>query len=142
MIEPHWLSRIQVEAIHDNLVCQHGGLPGIRDENALEASVARPINLFLHGQPDIPSLAATYAHGIANNHPFLDGNKRTAFVVADVFLKWNGFAFSMTEREAVTVMVNLAAGTLSQLEFAEYIRKNIKKGAEERAWIKARKRRD
>ena len=140
MTEPHWLTRNQVETIHEDLVREHGGLPGVRDENALEAALARPINLFLHEKTDIHALAASYAHGIAKNHPFFDGNKRAAFVVADVFLKWNGYAFSMSEPEAIKAMVGLASSKISQQEFAEFIRLNSKKHVPERSWIKGRKR--
>jgi len=138
MTEPHWLTRAQVEIIHDDLMIEHGGLPGVRNETALEATLARPINLFLHQKADIFDLAAAYAHGIVNNHPFYDGNKRTAFVVADVFLKSNGYAFSMSEPEAVRLMVGLASTEITQQEFAEHIRRNSKRVAAGRTWIKRR----
>jgi death-on-curing protein len=140
MMEPHWLTRAQVEIIHDDLMREHGGLPGLRNETALEATLARPINLFLHQKADIYDLAAAYAHGIVNNHPFFDGNKRTAFVVADVFLKRNCYAFAMSEPEAVRVMVALASTEITQQEFAEFIRKNCKKTVAERGWLKRHKR--
>jgi len=139
MTEPRWLLRVQVEAIHEDLVREHGGLAGVRDESALESAIAKPINLFLHEKPDVHALAAAYAHGIAKNHPFFDGNKRTAFVIADVFLKLHGYAFSMSEQEAVPLVRGLASGEITQKQFAEFIRLNSKRIGPERDWPKGRK---
>lgn len=141
MNEPRWLSRVQAEAIHEDQVREHGGLAGVRDENALESALARPINLFLHEKADLFALAAAYAHGIAKNHPFHDGNKRAAFVAADVFLKKNGHTFSMSEQEAVTVMVGLASSEISQEQFAEFIRTHSKAFTPDRSWLTRRRKR-
>jgi death-on-curing protein len=122
--EPIWLTREEVLAFHEEQLREHGGLAGIRDENALEGALARPRNLFLYEEPDLHTLAATYAHGIAKNHPFNDGNKRAAFISTYVFLGLNGVELTLTEATAVEVMLELAAGKLSQNAFADCLRKN------------------
>jgi death-on-curing protein len=122
--EPIWLTREEVLAFHEEQLREHGGLAGVRDENALEGALARPRNLFLYEKPDLHALAATYAHGIAKNHPFNDGNKRAAFISAYVFLGLNGVELSLTETQAVEVMLALAAGKLDQNGFADCLRKN------------------
>ncbi|HEY3755915.1 MAG TPA: type II toxin-antitoxin system death-on-curing family toxin [Opitutaceae bacterium] len=124
MKEPIWLTREEVLAFHEEQLREHGGLAGVRDENALEGALARPRNLFLYEKPDLHALAATYAHGIAKNHPFNDGNKRAAFISAYVFLGLNGVELSLTETQAVEVMLALAAGKLDQNGFADCLRKN------------------
>jgi death-on-curing protein len=106
----------------------------------MEATIARPINIFLHTKADIYELAVAYAHGIVNNHPFFDGNKRMAFVLTDVFLKRNGYAFSMSEKDAVRVMVNLVASEMSHQQYAEFIRANSKRIAGGRSRTGGRKR--
>lgn len=126
MKEPVWLTRGEVMAFHEEQLREHGGLAGIRDENALEGALARPANLFLYEKADLPALAAAYAHGIAKNHPFNDGNKRAAFISAHVFLGLNGLELSLTEPKAVEVMLALAAGDMSQREFGDCLRKNTR----------------
>jgi death-on-curing protein len=133
--EPVWLTREEVLAFHDEQLREHGGLAGIRDENAVEGALARPPNLFHYEKGDLPVLAAAYAHGISKNHPFNDGNKRTAFISAYVFLALNGLELTLTEPKAVEVMLALAAGDLSQGEFADCLRKNTRlrrRGGKER----------
>jgi death on curing protein len=122
--EPVWLSRTEVLAFHEEQLRDHGGLAGVRDENALEGALARPPNLFHYEKPDISALAAVYAHGIANNHPFSDGNERTAFVCAAVFLGLNGVELTLSEPMAVEMMLALAAGKMSQEDVAKLIRDN------------------
>lgn len=124
MKEPIWLSRGEVLAFHEEQLHEHGGLGGVRDENALEGALARPTNLFRYEKADLPALAAAYAHGIAKSHPFSDGNTRTAFMSAYVFLGFNGLDLTLTEPKAFEVMLALAAASMSQAEFAECIRKN------------------
>lgn len=126
MKEPIWLTREEVMAFHEEQLREHGGLAGIRDENALEGALARPPNLFHYENGDLPALAAAYAHGIAKNHPFNDGNKRAAFISAYVFLGLNGVELTLTEPKAIEVMLALAAGNLDQKHFADCLRQNTK----------------
>ena len=127
MIEPVWLSRAQIEAIHDDQLQQHGGLAGIRAPEGLESALARPLNLFLHEKTDLAALAAAYAHGIIKNHPFLDGNKRAAFAAAAVFLDINGLEITLTEPEATVMILGLADGSITQKQFAELLRQHSRK---------------
>jgi len=122
--EPIWLTREEVLAFHDAQLREHGGLAGVRDPNALEGALARAPNLFHYEKSDVPDLAAAYAHGIAKGHPFNDGNKRVAFVSANVFLGLNGYELTLTEPKAIEVMLALAAGDMSEEEFSECLRKN------------------
>jgi death on curing protein len=111
--EPVWLNRLIVEAIHADQVREHGGQAGLRDEVLLESALARPRHVWSYG-PDagLPRLAAEYGYGLARNHAFLDGNKRTAFVAMNVFLILNGYEIEAAEAETVDVMLRLAAGSL------------------------------
>jgi death-on-curing protein len=120
-----WINAAVIYAIHDRQIAEHGGLDGIRDRNAIESALARPQNLAAYDQPDAASIAAAYAYGIACNHGFLDGNKRTAWVLARLFLADNGYRLSFDPIEAVTTIENLAAGQLSESEFATWIRARI-----------------
>jgi death-on-curing protein len=122
--EPAWLTREEVLAFHEEQLREHGGLAGVRDENALEGALARAQNLFHNEKADLPVLAAAYAHGIAKHHPFNDGNKRAAFISAYVFLGLNGIDLTLTEPRAIEVVLELAAGKLSQDAFADCIRQN------------------
>jgi death on curing protein len=117
--EPRWVDRLVVEAAHLDLIRAFGGMPGLRDEHALEAALARPRQHFAYEpEADLLTLAAAYAHGLAANHPFVDGNKRIAFLTMAVFLGLNGVDLTATESEVLTVMLDLASGGLdvSQLE--------------------------
>jgi len=127
MREPEWLGSAFVRALQERLLAEHGGLPGIRDEGLLESALARPQNLLAYGDPDVFDLAASYAHGVARNHPFLDGNKRIAFMTAYVFLRRNGYRLVAPEAEAVTMMLDLAAGTIDADIFAAWLRKSTKR---------------
>lgn len=121
--EPRWVDRLVVDAVHLDLVREHGGLQGTRDEDALEAAVARPRHLWAYSEnPDLVDLAAAYAFGLCRNHPYHDGNKRIAFVTAAVFLGLNGMRVNATEEEVVVVMLELAAGALTEESLAEWIR--------------------
>ena len=123
MKEPVWLTRAEVLAFHDEQLHEHGGLAGVRDENALESALARPMHLFHYEKADLFALAAAYAHGIAKNHPFNDGNKRTAFISAYVFLGMNGEDLTLSEPQAIEIMLALASGNLSQRDLAESFRR-------------------
>ena len=121
--EPRWVPRLVVEAIHVDQVREHGGLIGIRDENALEAALARARQRWTY-EPDVdlPRLAADYAFGICRNHPFRDGNKRAGFLSAVIFLGLNGLDLVAPEDEVVEKMLALAAGELGEEEIAEWFR--------------------
>lgn len=123
--EPAWLSRITVDVVHRDQVDEHGGHHGVRDESLLESALGRPRNRWAYDENvDLADLAAAYAHGIARNHPFLDGNKRTAFMAAYTFLDVNGLELNAPEAEAAAAMRALSTGELGEDEFAEWIRRH------------------
>ena len=126
MKEPNWLTEAQVLAFHSAQLAEHGGLEGVRDQAALESALGRPANQFAYGVADLPALAAAYAHGLAKNHPFIDGNKRVAFVSTLVFLGLNGLAVTLSEEEAVEAMLALAASKLTLEGFAEVLRRHTR----------------
>ena len=128
MNEPAWVTREECLAIHEMMLAQHGGLAGIRDANLLESALSKPQNLFTHGSPTVTDMAASYAAGIIRNHPLVDGNKRTGFMVAAVFLEVNGYAFFATEESTVENTVALAAGKLKEPEYAAWLKANCRKG--------------
>ena len=126
-VQWRWVSTNVVLAIHDEQIAEHGGLPGLRDDSLLLSALARPQNLAAYGNPDIADLAAAYAFGIAGNHPFLDGNKRTALTVAaGVFLPLNGYELSASDIDTVTAMLAVADGSMSEPDFAAWLRTNIR----------------
>lgn len=116
------VSRAVVLALHDEQLAEHGGGDGLRDEGLLESALDRPRNLIAYGTPDMADLAAAYAYGIARNHPFVDGNKRAAFVVTELFLGLNGLELSISDAAVVAVWTALAAGELTEEELARTIR--------------------
>lgn len=121
--EPTWLSRMVIDAIHGDQVREHGGLPGVRDENVLESALARPQQQWHYGRvTDVPGLAAAYAFGFVRNHPYRDGNKRIGFLAMVTFLGVNAHAFEATDTDVVTEFVALAAGRVSEDELADWIR--------------------
>lgn len=124
MTTPKWLLRSVVDAMHDAQIAEHGGAAGIRDEGMLESALNRPINKFNYGDSDICNLAAAYAAGIARNHPFVDGNKRTAFLSAFVFLRINGVRMTASEAAATRFTLALAAGELDEIGYAAWLRDN------------------
>ena len=126
MSEPTWIRRAVIDAMHDLQLIEHGGAAGIRDEGLLDSALAKPRNKHAYGETDIHSLAAAYAFGIARNHPYIDGNKRTAFLAAYVFLKINGFHLAASEVAAVQMMVDLASGTIDEAVFADWLRDSTK----------------
>ena len=124
MSEPIWISDKVAKSIHADQIVQHGGSPGIRDENLLSASLARPRHLFTYGETTLFDLAAAYGYGLAKNHPFIDGNKRTAFAVMATFLVINGYWLEVPEIEVVAMMEGLAADRENQDSLARWIENN------------------
>jgi len=124
-IEPVWLDTAVALAVHDRQLAEHGGGSGVRDAGMLESALARPVNRWSYGEDDIAALAAAYAFGIARNHPFVDGNKRTAWVLARQFLALNGGALTFEPSDAITAMLALAAGELSETELADWFRQRL-----------------
>lgn len=127
MAEIIWLLQETIIAIHHRQISEHGGSEGLRDEGSLSSAVARPENLLANGEPppDLASLAAAYAYGIARDHPFVDGNKRTALVAARTFLILNGVDLDATQDDKFLTFLNLAGGVISEEELADWIRKRI-----------------
>jgi len=123
-MEPVWSLESVVLAMHDRLLAEHGGASGVRDSSLLESALARPKQILAYGEPDVFELAAAYASGIVGNHPFVDGNKRTGFMSAFVFLACNGQKLIATEVAAAQAVVDLAAGNLEDAGFAEWLRGN------------------
>ena len=120
-----WLSRDLVLAIHDEQLAEHGGAAGLRDKGLLESALARPTNRAGYTDADIAELAALYALGIARNHPFVDGNKRTAYVALESFLVLNGLRFPVSDMDAVIVTLQMAAGDIDDDTFIEWVRANV-----------------
>ena len=113
-------------AAHREQLVEHGGGQGVRDERLLDSAMARAKNLAVYGEPDAADLAAGYAYGIARNHPFIDGNKRTAAVISETFLVVNGFALVATDAEVVVAFLALAGGDLAEDELADWFRTRLK----------------
>lgn len=114
-------------AVHDRQLAEHGGLEGVRDANALESAMARPQNQAAYGKPDAAALAAAYAYGLARNHGFVDGNKRTAWVIARLFLRDHGHRFQFDPLEAIRMMEATAAGRLTEEQIAAWFRQRLEK---------------
>jgi len=124
--EWRWISAETAKAIHLEQLAEHGGGEGVRDEGLLLSAMARPVNLAAYGDPDGAELAAAYAFGISRNHPFVDGNKRTAWVVARLFLAKNSLIFEFREADATVRMLALAAGETGEEEFAMWVRAQLR----------------
>ena len=120
-----WLDAALALAIHDRQLAEHGGPSGVRDAGALESALGRPVNQWAYGEDDRCALAAAYAFGIARNHPFTDGNKRTAWVLARLFLRLNGTAIAFEQPAAINTVLALAAGELSEHELADWFRAHL-----------------
>ncbi len=127
MNEPIWILRSIVKTTHNIMIAKYGGTSGIRDEGLLESALARPINSHAYGQTDLCALAAGYAYGIARNHPYIDGNKRTAFLTACLFLKINGLELTADEAITTTAVLDLAAGKISEEGFSTWLHAHTKK---------------
>jgi len=124
MSEPVWIDDALVRAIHDRQLVEHGGAAGLRDESLLLSALGRARNHYSYGSSDIIELAMLYTAGIVQNHPFIDGNKRTGFVVGVLFLELNGRAFTASEEAAAQAVVELAAGTMDEQGFCAFLRAN------------------
>jgi len=122
-----WIERSAILAAHDEQLAEHGGSPGIRDEGLLDSALARPLNRAAQGKPDAAELAAAYAHGLAMNHPFVDGKKRIAFMALEFFLDQNGYRLVADDAACVMSMLAVAAGTMKEAAFAEWIRRHSKR---------------
>lgn len=120
-----WVALAVAEAAHLEQIAEHGGGEGVRDAGLLASAMARPQNLALYSEPDVAALAAAYAFGIARNHPFVDGNKRTAAVVSETFLALNGHRLTATDPELVVAMIALAAGELTEEALADWFREHL-----------------
>jgi death on curing protein len=125
--EPQWLTTAMVVAIHDEQLAIHGGSAGLRDAALLESALHRPRNKWAYEQATLPELAAAYSFGIARNHPFVDGNKRTSLLAIYTFLGLNGVDFRVPEAEAAAIILSLAAGEVSEESLARWISDNLPK---------------
>ena len=117
-----WIDPSVIHAVHDEQLGEHGGAARLRDAGMLESALARPMQLVAYGQPDAAALAASYGFGLAKNHPFIDGNKRTAFVAVELFLALNGWELNASDAECVMAMLQLAAGECTEEQFAQWVR--------------------
>lgn len=125
MTEPLWLAEREALALHDRLLALHGGAAGVRDSALLQSALARPQQIHAYADaPDQLDLAAAYTAGIVHNHPFIDGNKRTGFVVGILFLELNGYRFTASEADAAQAVLELAAGTLDEAGYTNFLRAN------------------
>ena len=127
MKEPYWLTRGEALSLHGLMLSDYGGLEGVRDENMPESALAKPRHKFEYGKPTMTELAASYAVGVVRNHPFLDGNKRTGFMLATGFLERNGYDFTATEADAAVRTLALAAGAMSEAAYAAWLEANSKR---------------
>ena len=129
MREPAWIEESDVHAIHERVLALHGGAIGVRDLGLLKSALARPRQHFAYAdKPAIVDMAALYAAGIVRNHPFIDGNKRTGFVIGVLFLELNGYRFTAREEDATNSVLALAAGKLTEPAFTKWISANVKRG--------------
>ncbi|MCB1754336.1 MAG: type II toxin-antitoxin system death-on-curing family toxin [Gammaproteobacteria bacterium] len=143
MSDPKWLSRKDVEKIHTQVIEAAGGSHGLRDAGLLESAIARPLNQHAYGEEDTFQLAASYAEGIARNHAFVDGNKRTAWTAADVFLRKNGYAIQAREDDQhVNMMESLGQGKMSREDAGSYLRENSREFRREQSRSDATEQRD
>lgn len=128
MQEPFWVKKETVLLLHDRQLSEHGGASGVRDEGLLESALGKPQNLFAYGDGkiDLAAMAASYAYGLASNHPCIDGNKRTALVASFLFLRKNGYKVISPEPENYATFLALAAGEISEDELAAWFRQNMK----------------
>ena len=122
-----WIDPSVIHAVHDEQLGEHGGASGLRDAGLLESALARPLQLAAYGEADAAALAAAYGFGLAKNHPFIDGNKRTAFVAVELFLTLNGWSLRASDADCVMAMLRLAGGELTEAQFADWVRTNSSK---------------
>jgi death on curing protein len=119
-----WLNADVLRAVHEEQLAEHGGAPGTRDDGLFESALARPKNLAAFGQPDVHALAAAYGVGLAKNHPFIDGNKRTAFVAVELFIELNGHELTANDADCVLTMLAVASGQMNETVFADWLRQH------------------
>lgn len=124
-----WIDAGVVRAIHEEQLAEHGGSTGLRDQGLLESALGRAQNLASYGKPDVAACAAAYGYGLARNHPFLDGNKRTAFVAMELFLFLNGHVLEVSDADCVLTMLRVAEGSMTEEDFASWVRENCRKSA-------------
>jgi death-on-curing protein len=124
--QPVWVQRETVLGLHEQLLAAFGGATGVRDKGLLDSALARPENLLAYETPSVFALAASYAFGIVKNHPFVDGNKRTGFVVAALFIELNGYLFDAAEADAVVQTLGLAAGEIREGDYAAWLEANAR----------------
>ena len=122
-----WLDNAVMMAVHDEQLAEHGGISGVRDKGMFESAMQRAPNLMHYGTPDYAELAAGYGVGLAKNHPFLDGNKRTAFVATELFLALNGYVLTADDVACVLTILAVAAGEVDEASFANWLRQNTVK---------------
>lgn len=122
-----WIDKRLLLVLHDESLANHGGASGLRDEGLLDSALARPLNLVAYGEPDMADLAASYGVGLAKNHPFVDGNKRAAFLAVGLFLGLNGHRLTATQADATLTVFGVAAGEVSETQFANWIRSHSAK---------------
>ncbi|PST21096.1 type II toxin-antitoxin system death-on-curing family toxin [Rhizobium sp. JAB6] len=122
MTEYKWLSREAIEIMHEEQIAEHGGLSGLKDENGLEAALARPLNKAADGENDVFALAAAYLYGFVRNHPFSDGNKRTGYLAAFTFLYINGYLIDADDGMVVTFVLGVAAGEIDEIGATQFLR--------------------
>jgi death-on-curing protein len=128
-----WIDKRMLMLLHDESLAEHGGASGLRDEGLLDSALARPLNRALYGgepPPDVAELAAAYGHGLAKNHPFVDGNKRAAFLSVGLFLALNGWRLSASQADATVAVFELAGGGLDEAAFAVWLRQHITRRAQ------------
>ena len=119
-----WIDKRLLLLLHDESLAQHGGASGMRDEGLLDSALARPLNLVAYGDPDVMTLAAAYGWGLAKNHPFVDGNKRTAFLAVGLFLRLNGYRLTASQPDATLTILRLAASEITEPDFADWLRRH------------------
>ena len=120
-----WIDKRLLLLLHDESLSMHGGASGMRDEGLLDSALARPLNIVAYGEPDVAHLAAAYGFGLAKNHPFIDGNKRTAFLAVGLFLRLNGQRLVASQTDATLTMLQVAGSQLTEPAFADWLRKNM-----------------
>ena len=133
MREPVWIDERDALALHDRLLALHGGAAGLRDGNLLKSALARPRQVYAYADaPGMIDLATAYTAGIVRNHPFIDGNKRTGFIIGILFLELNGYSFRAIEEDAAQAVLKLAAGALDEAGYTDFLRENTKRAEDRR----------
>ena len=127
MKEPVWIDERDVLAIHERLLVLHGGASGLRDAGLLQSALARPLQHFTYDRHDLIALASIYTGGIVRNHPFLDGNKRTGFVIGALFLEMNGYRLSASEQDAAQTVIAFAGNKITEDGYAAFLKANVKR---------------